>query len=969
MRIRLTVNQVFIAAVVLALVVFYTVFRVYYNQSKQEKESAALVISTQDLMYHTEKISAIATAIETDSRAFLFTNQSQFITAYTKEKKDIPAEGNILKKLTADNNLQQLRLDSLLNYVKQRTAFYDSIFSKKKVADMPAALQMVTTGSEKLYLDNIHDLVSKMQQDEQVLLQKRKSDNAAETLKEQSIFIAIAFIMLVLLVALFWKERQSIQQKEIQKTRQQLEYLNLQINQANDAIYIVDAERKIKSWNRGAQNLYGFTRDEVLDKDPNTILQTGLSNEAIDLAVKEIAEKEYWTGELKRVRKDGLPIDVRSSTTIIRNSNGDITGYVAVSFDITAQKQLQEQLKEFEHFFNNSNDLSCIANTNGYFEIINPGFKKILGYSQSEMSENPFINFVHPDDIAATLNEYEKLKSGARVAHFFNRYRKKDGNYLWLDWNATPNPVTGKLYCIARDITDRKKAEEALNTLNAELEQKVKERTEKVFESEKRYRYLFENNPLPMWVIDMDTFKFLDVNEMAIIQYGYSREEFLSMTAKDIRPEEEIERFVNSDHSYGTGDINYNRGVWEHRKKNGTIIKVEIIAHEMIYDGVPAKFILSNDVTEKKQAEEKLIASEARFHRALDSMLEGVQIHDFNWRYIYVNDALVKYSTYTRDELIGYTVMEKYPGIEQSQLFKIMQRCMSNRVAEHLETEFVFPNGTQGYFELSLQPVPEGIFILSIDITERKLAEESIKKLNTELEERVHKRTEELKKVNEELEAFSYSVSHDLRAPLRAIIGFSAILQEDYSSKLDDEARRITAVIKDNTSKMGNLIDDLLTFSRMGRHEIIKSAVDSAKMVQEVVNGICNNGAGIIKWAIHPLPTVKADVSMIRQVWINLISNAVKYSQKSIAPEIQIGSFKHEGMVVFFVEDNGVGFDQKYKNKLFKVFQRLHSSEEFEGTGIGLAIVEKIVSKHGGHVWAEAELNKGASFYFSLPEN
>ena len=208
MRIRLTANQVFIAAIVLALVVFYTVFRVYYNQSKQEKESAALVISTQDLLYHTEKISAIATAIETDSRAFLLTNQLQFITTYTKEKKDIPAEAGILKKLTSDNNLQQLRLDSLLNYVKQRTAFYDSIFSKKKTADMPAALQLVTTGSEKLYLDNIHDLVSKMQQDEQALLQKRKSDNAAETLKEQSIFLAVAFIMLVLLVALFWKERQ-----------------------------------------------------------------------------------------------------------------------------------------------------------------------------------------------------------------------------------------------------------------------------------------------------------------------------------------------------------------------------------------------------------------------------------------------------------------------------------------------------------------------------------------------------------------------------------------------------------------------------------------------------------------------------------------------------------------------------------------------------------------------------------------
>jgi len=369
---------------------------------------------------------------------------------------------------------------------------------------------------------------------------------------------------------------------------------------------------------------------------------------------------------------------------------------------------------------------------------------------------------------------------------------------------------------------------------NEELEEKVKLRTEEIYNSEKRYRYLFESNPLPMWVIDLKTFKFLDVNEMATLQYGYSREEFLSMTAIDIRPDEEKKLFIQADHSQEGSRANYNRGIWKHRKKDGTIITVEIIAHEILFEGAPARFILSNDITEKKKAEEKLIASEAQFHRALDSMLEGVQIHDFNWRYLYVNDSLVKYSKYSREELLGYTIMEKYPAIEQSDLFKTMQQCMDSRVAEHLESEFVFPDGSKGYFELSLQPVPEGIFILSFDITERKHAEEGIKKLNAELEERVQKRTEDLKKANEELEAFSYSVSHDLRAPLRAIIGYSAILEEDYSSKLDDEAKRITGVIKSNTSRMGALIDDLLSFSRMGRHEITKVWIHSEEMVNEV---------------------------------------------------------------------------------------------------------------------------------------
>ena len=168
---------------------------------------------------------------------------------------------------------------------------------------------------------------------------------------------------------------------------------------------------------------------------------------------------------------------------------------------------------------------------------------------------------------------------------------------------------------------------------------------------------------------------------------------------------------------------------------------------------------------------------------------------------------------------------------------------------------------------------------------------------------------------------------------------------------------------------MGNLIDDLLTFSRMGRHDIVKTHINTEALVKEVINGIQNGEADRIEWVMHPLKDVMADTNTIRQVWINIISNAVKYSAKGTAPRIQIGSFEHEGKVVFFVEDNGVGFDQKYAGKLFKVFQRLHSSDQFEGTGIGLAIVDKIVSKHGGSAWAEAELNKGATFYFSLPQN
>ena len=226
---------------------------------------------------------------------------------------------------------------------------------------------------------------------------------------------------------------------------------------------------------------------------------------------------------------------------------------------------------------------------------------------------------------------------------------------------------------------------------------------------------------------------------------------------------------------------------------------------------------------------------------------------------------------------------------------------------------------------------------------------------------------EQLRKTNTELEAFTYSVSHDLRAPLRGIIGFTTILEEEYSSKLDAEAIRITGIIKSNALKMGNLIDDLLNFSRLGKHEIIQGPTDMGELLKQVIaDQEQKNNKHPVTWQVHPLPRVEADINIMKQVWINLIDNAVKYSRNNEQPVIEIGAMEKNKEIIFFIKDNGVGFDQQYKDKLFKVFQRLHSANEFEGTGVGLALVEKIISRHGGKIWAEGELNKGAVFYFTL---
>ena len=266
---------------------------------------------------------------------------------------------------------------------------------------------------------------------------------------------------------------------------------------------------------------------------------------------------------------------------------------------------------------------------------------------------------------------------------------------------------------------------------------------------------------------------------------------------------------------------------------------------------------------------------------------------------------------------------------------------------------------------------PAGILETNNDITERKRAEGEIRKLNAELEQRVIERTDELEATNKELEAFAYSISHDLRAPLRHMAGYAELLQKNAASILDEKSRRYMTMILESAKRMGDLIDDLLAFSRIGRAETQKTVVSLEQLVKEALNEVRQETDGRnVGWRIGALPNLYGDRSMLRLALVNLVSNAVKFTRTRPQAEIEIGCADgKENEIVVFIRDNGVGFDMKYVNKLFGVFQRLHRAEEFEGTGIGLATVQRIIHRHGGRVWAEGLVDQGATFYFSVPKS
>jgi signal transduction histidine kinase len=267
--------------------------------------------------------------------------------------------------------------------------------------------------------------------------------------------------------------------------------------------------------------------------------------------------------------------------------------------------------------------------------------------------------------------------------------------------------------------------------------------------------------------------------------------------------------------------------------------------------------------------------------------------------------------------------------------------------------------------------VKERTAALQMEVSERRRAEEQVRQLNAELEQRVHERTAELEAANKELEAFSYSVSHDLRTPVRHIDGFLELLRKNAGTTLDAKGQRYLNQIGESAKEMGALIDNLLSFSRLGRGEMRATQVNLEQLIQDTIKDLAPETAGRdIVWKIAPLPEVRADHALLRQAVVNLISNALKYSRTRPRTEIEIGCPVDPcGEHVVFIRDNGVGFDMKYADKLFGVFQRLHEAEEFEGTGIGLANVQRIIGRHGGRTWAEGAVNGGATFYFSLPQS
>ncbi len=626
----------------------------------------------------------------------------------------------------------------------------------------------------------------------------------------------------------------------------------------------------------------------------------------------------------------------------------------------TILKEKDAQLNDFME--NASVGLQWLA-TDGTILWTNPATREILGcIGSKECVGKRFQDFcTDPGDAAVLLR---RLAARERLKNYEIRLRTTAGTQrlVLIDANMlSRNGAIVHARCFLRDITARKAAEEDLANERNLL------------------RTLIDALPDAVYTKDRDS-RFLISNAANVRMLGAKDEEQVrNKSVKELCPDDIAQKFIEDDREVITNGRHYFDREEAFREPDGTertLLTTKLPLRD-VSGTITGLVGISKDITERKQVEASIRESEERFRVLFEHSPEPILILDPNdperiLPIVDCNEAAGSQHGYSRNELKGQPFgLIETAARSQARAEAFVQRVRAEGMVK-IETLHRHKGGQTFLLEIwaSFITVSHRDLLLCMarDISARKKSEETIRRSNEQLDARVRERTRQLEQANRELESFSYSISHDLRAPVRSIRGFAQIIHEDHGEKLDREAARLFKFIVDSAVRMDELIEDLLAFSKVNSHQLSRSHVDMRELAESVIaESLDGPEKPAVAIELAALPATTGDKSLLRQVFANLVGNALKFSTKATQPRIEIGAREEEDVTTYFVRDNGVGFNMKYASKLFQVFQRLHNPEQFEGTGIGLAIVHRIVQRHGGKVWAESAPNAGATFYFSLP--
>jgi len=633
------------------------------------------------------------------------------------------------------------------------------------------------------------------------------------------------------------------------------------------------------------------------------------------------------------------------------------------AFDrLRTEAELHAREQQYQQIVETTQEGIWVVDAQGITVFVNARMGEMLGYSQNEVLGKSAFDFMFLEDRGRHMKDLAEEKIGPHDQRDL-RFRRKDGSVLWI--LAISNPLrdqagkfTGALG-VMTDITERKRMEDELR------------------ESEARFQAFMGNLAGFAFIKDHEG-RYLFVNSTWEKIFGRTLEGIMGLKDADLFPPAAAQSYRASDAKLLTEKtpIQVVETVYHGEEPRSYFVNKFLIPGDR--DGEELVGGVALDVTERLRMQEELRASQARSQAILDSALDAVVTIDEKGDILEFNPAAEKMFGHLRADVLGRNMGDLIvPPELRARHQQALERCVRSGEAGILGKLIELPalraDGSQFPAELTINRVEHGakpVFTGFIrDISARKAAEQEIRQLNATLEKRVAERTNELQATNKELESFCYSVSHDLRAPLRAIDGFSQALEEDYAQLLDDSGKSYLDRVRKATKRMAVLIDDLLELSRITRAELRLQEVDLAQIALQVKEELEQGQPGRnVEWILAPRLPAHGDTRLLRVALDNLLGNAWKFTRNQPLPRIEFGVTTQADKAVYYVRDNGAGFDMNYAAKLFGVFQRLHSATEYEGTGVGLANVQRVIHRHGGSVWAEAKVNEGATFYFTLPE-